>query len=524
MDEFRVAQIFGETTFRRGKDYFEEGRVLYAIKLEDIIIGEVMGTERYRTRVTVSSLSSRCSCPVRVNCKHGVALILRYLSGAYIDGDRAMTELERAEKPVLLETLKNIIRDDPTLVLRIHDSEEEPSDRLVDSVEKQIDGMLNTMIINGYADEDFAESLAKLVKTNCSLMSKELILHILEFLVFNSDQYGYFYEDYGDYFYGDEVFENLADAYAQKPIETDDFPRLHRILEEDNYDLFYIFLTRMVTAENAPKLRGFKDEIRSLLDDESLYVEFLINAGDLEKAKNFLKGSEGLGESTMFNLCLRVDRDDALRLAEERKYYSSLIRYRLQTDDKEAALEIFRKSLKEEVRLESIDSLYARIFLAIKNVKPNDATGLLSRLFDICNRDGYFDLCIEIGIELNNVEMLQELMEIEYLLTPGSKLKLISYLSPYDPGGASEKLESYAEALINGKKDYTYDNAVRCIIKLKDLISVDEWTRYLEELYTRHSRKSSLWNKLKQEGIQVKKEGNSITVSYDKLKPSDGLI
>jgi len=516
VDEFRLAQIFGETTFRRGKDYFEEGRVLYAVKLEDIIIGEVLGTMRYRTRATVNGLSSICSCPVGVNCKHGVALILRYLSGAYIDGDRVMSELEKAEKPVLLETLKNIIRDDPTLVLRIHEAEEEPSDRLVDSIEKQIEMMLNTMMIRGYADEDFAESLAKLVKTNGPLMSKELILYVLEFLVFNSDQYGGFYEDYGDYYFGDEVFENLADAYAQKPVETDDFPRLRRVLEEDNYDLFYNFIIRMVTPENAPRLREFKDEIKSLLDDEPLYVEFLINAGYLEEAKNFLKGSEDLRESTIFNLYLRIDKDEALKLAEDRKYYSSLIKYHLKTDEKEAALETFRRSLNKGVRLDAMDSLYGRIFLAIKSDKPKDATELLSNLFNICYRDGYFDMCVEIGIELKNVGKLQELLETEYLLTPSSRIKLITYLSQYDPEGAREKLESYAEVLIDEKKDYTYDNAVTCIIKLKDLISVDEWTGYLEELYARHYRKSSLWKKLKEEGIQIKKEGKTITVSYDK--------
>jgi hypothetical protein len=516
MDEFRVAQIFGEKTFRRGKDYYEEGRVLYAVKLEGIITGEVLGTMRYCTRVNVNDLSSICSCPVRINCKHGVALILRYLSGAYMDGDRLICELERVEKPVLLEILKNIIRDDPALVLRIHEAEEEPGDILVDSIEKQIEVMLKTMMISGYADEPFAESLAKLVKTNGPLMSKELILHILEFLVFNSDQYGGFYEDYGDYYFGDEVFENLADAYAQKPLETDDFPRLHRIQEEDNYDLFYNFITRMVTAKNAPKLREYRDEIKSLLDDEPLYVEFLINAGYLEEAKNFLKGSEDLRESIIFNLYLKVDKDEALKLAEDRKYYSSLIRYYLKTDEKEVALETFRRSLNEEVRLDAMDSLHGRIFLAIKSDKPDDAAELLSRLFDICYRDSYFDMCVEIGIELKNLRMMQKLVEAEYWLTPSSRIKLIAYLSQYDPVSAREKLESYAEVLINEKKDYTYDNAVTCIIKLKDLMSVEEWTRYLEELYIMHSRKSSLWNKLKEEGIQIKKEGNTITLSYDK--------
>ena len=98
MDEFEVARVFGEKTFYRGKAYFEESRVLSAIKLENRVFGEVLGTEKYLTHITMDGSGSSCTCPVKDNCKHGAALILQFLSGNYIDGDNIMHDLERAEK------------------------------------------------------------------------------------------------------------------------------------------------------------------------------------------------------------------------------------------------------------------------------------------------------------------------------------------------------------------------------------------------------------------------------------------
>ncbi len=515
MDEFEAARVFGEKTFRLGKDYFEEGRVLSAIKLEDRVIGEVLGTEKYQTQVTVSGLASRCTCPVRVNCKHGAALILQYLNGVYVDGDSIMRELERAEKPELLKTLKSLIGDDPTLLLSIQQTRREPSDKLEVSVEKQFKKTLKNITDSGYADETFAESFAKLVKTNSTLMSKELIFYVLEFLIMNSEQYGYFYDDYSDYAFSEDIFENLADAFAQKQLETDDFQRLQKIQEEDNYDLFYPFLNRLATTENAPRLRAFKDQIRSVLDDAPLYIEFLINAGEKEEAKNFLRRSRGLGEKTVFDLYLKIDKDEALKLAEDRKYFSSLIRYQHQTNAKGEAVETFRRSLNEGVNLESSPELYGRIFTTIQSTRPEDATELLSRLFDICYRDNYYALCVDTGIELKNTEMLRRLLEMktDYWFTPDTKLKLLRFLSLYDPENARKNLESFIKDLIDEKTDYAYDNTIRCIIELKGLMSKEEWIGYLKGLYTKHSRKIKLWSKIKANGIQVKKEGDKLTIS-----------
>lgn len=76
MDEIEIRRVFGKETFRRGRNYFEEGRVDNAVKLGDFLFAEVHGTSKYLTRIRVDILESRCSCPVGYNCKHGAALAL----------------------------------------------------------------------------------------------------------------------------------------------------------------------------------------------------------------------------------------------------------------------------------------------------------------------------------------------------------------------------------------------------------------------------------------------------------------
>lgn len=71
----------GQTTASRGRSYQKSGQVscVYQISL-DTICGSVHGTKLYHTMVSIrEGISSRCTCPVEYDCKHGVALVLEYL-------------------------------------------------------------------------------------------------------------------------------------------------------------------------------------------------------------------------------------------------------------------------------------------------------------------------------------------------------------------------------------------------------------------------------------------------------------
>ncbi|PWR76338.1 SWIM zinc finger domain-containing protein [Methanospirillum stamsii] len=73
---------FGQKTVSRGKSYQKGGQVVNVYQIaDDVLCGEVQGSELYHTVVSLSgNRTSTCSCPVEIDCKHGVALILEYLN------------------------------------------------------------------------------------------------------------------------------------------------------------------------------------------------------------------------------------------------------------------------------------------------------------------------------------------------------------------------------------------------------------------------------------------------------------
>src|SRR5919112_4055332 len=87
-DDERLARDFGELTLMRGREYAVTGRVtdLAVNEASSIVVlrARVRGTagRTYSTAVTLVDdahedyLTSRCSCPVAVLCKHGAAVVV----------------------------------------------------------------------------------------------------------------------------------------------------------------------------------------------------------------------------------------------------------------------------------------------------------------------------------------------------------------------------------------------------------------------------------------------------------------
>lgn len=77
-------------------------------------------------------------------------------------------------------------------------------------------------------------------------------------------------------------------------------------------------------------------------------------------------------------------------------------------------------------------------------------------------------------------------------------------------------LEAFAEDLINEKTDFAYENAVKCILSLKVLMSKEEWTEYLKELYRRHYRKINLWSKIELKVSKSKRKETTYSSHKDR--------
>lgn len=100
-DEASLRRMVGNDTFLRGRDYARRGAVLNAQFVHDRgqAFGQVLGSAGTPYTATaavakspdgqLSSFRGHCTCPVGVNCKHTVALVLAALPGVAPDDDAA---------------------------------------------------------------------------------------------------------------------------------------------------------------------------------------------------------------------------------------------------------------------------------------------------------------------------------------------------------------------------------------------------------------------------------------------------
>jgi len=524
----QIEHAFGTETFRRGEEYFHNGRVLEAIKFRAIVYGEVLGTSRYKTKVDlVNGVSSECSCPVGYDCKHGVALALYYLKGHCADGDKALQEINAAGKFELLKALEKLIEDDPMLLpkvanaLRIEQEGEgkrQHDPKLIALVEKRVKSMLRMLERGEEYAGGFVQSFADLVKSNQNYMSKDLIFFALEFLVKNSEDYGYFYDDYSDSTFGEAVFESLCDALVRKPINEGDFRRLVDLKKNDEYDMLETFMARIAIPENAKalsKLPSAQKGVKELLAeyDEALYVEFLINSGGIDEARIIIRDTKiaGLNEEERFDLYLKIDEKEALEFARERRYYHCLADHYHGKGDYKEVVDIFRTVIQNRGGTPQrwlndgcgLSILLRKIFDSLRRNRPSDYGDLARGLFRVSYRLSEYALCVEVGIALNEPKLLYTVLEGKnsHLLDPESRIKLLEHLSKSDPERAVKELKSLTDKLIEEKKDYSYDQAVKCTLIVKRLIKEDEWRTYLRSLSEAHYRKINLWKSLKRKGI-----------------------
>ncbi|MCB0535585.1 MAG: SWIM zinc finger family protein, partial [Saprospiraceae bacterium] len=89
-----IQDVFGQTTYLKGKHYFHQNRVIWfeatAETANTIILGaRVKGSndQQYHQTIAIAkrghypNINGRCSCPVGYNCKHVVAAYLAYKAG-----------------------------------------------------------------------------------------------------------------------------------------------------------------------------------------------------------------------------------------------------------------------------------------------------------------------------------------------------------------------------------------------------------------------------------------------------------
>jgi hypothetical protein len=519
MSEKEIRRVYSETIFERGLDYFNEGKVSNAIKLKDKVFGVVVGTDRYKTEVNLDNFESKCSCPYGRNCKHGVALLLQYFNGDYVDGDEIMKKLEDMDREELKDIIEKMISMNPanlSYLVTYPSPGEKISGKLIESVDKEIKSRLKRLR-HEVADAEFVDDFWRFIKVNENALTKEQIFYMLEFLIKNCEDYGYFYDDYSDSYFGDLIFENLCDAFAKKELNDGDFNKLDRLAEMDDYDMLSPFFYRMVAAENATRLKSFEGYVREFLDEDS-YIEFLINCGLVEKARGLIEKDISLGKERRFRLYLRINRDDAIEFARRNELYSSLIQYYHEIGAHDEAVGLFKEvagDTGERKYLEADPYLYRDIFDSVnKSKKREGLEEVLRTLFGICYSFKFYGLCADVGIKLGDRGLLSKLIDKKsnHKFDANSKIKLLKYLKEDYRDEVEKELKEFAEALIREKSNYAYEKAVKCVILLREIVGKEEWEEYLKKLYRAHFRKMNLWAEFKNQGVYLKAEKGAVSI------------
>lgn len=528
LKESDIREVYGETIFERGMDYFEDDRVTSVIKLKNKLTGEVEGSDTYRTDVNLNNLQSECSCPYGINCKHGVAVLLQYLEGEYSDADEITNRLDRMSREELRKVIDTLISVNPSnmLYLGVNAEKDEKTDETwTEVLDKQIESRLNRIKYSN-ADAGFVDDFARFIKANETVMTKEQVFHILEFLVDNCEEYGYFYNDYSDSYYGEEIFENLCDAFAKKQLEKKDFARLKNLSERDNYEMLGTFLHRLSEVENPANLKDFEDYVHEFLD-ESSYVEFLINCGLTEKARMIIESSESLGEESRFRLYLRIDEGSALEFAFRNGAFSSLIKYYHEKGAYDEAVRLFVEVTNDRSnvwKLKNDPILYRNIFDSIKKrEKKKDEEKVLRAFFEKCFSFQYFGLCADAGLMLGDKRLLRELINEKsgYDFDVEKKVRVLEYLKEDYQEDVIRELKRLASSLINQTGNHQYNKATECVFLLRSLMDEDKWNEYVKGLYEVHSGKRNLWKEFTNKGIYLKKRKGEVTLdekSYDSVK------
>lgn len=528
LKEAAIKRVYGETIFERGMDYFEDERVTNVIKLKNTLIGEVMGSAIYKTQVDLDNLGCDCSCPYGTNCKHGVAVLLQYFNEEFNDGDEVMKRLDGMNREELRGVIDKLISMNPSnlMYLDVHSADDEKSHEIrVEALDKQIKSKLKR-IEYSQADAGFVDDFARLIKVNEDVLTKEQIFEILEFLVDNCEEYGYFYDDYSDSYYGDEIFENLCDAFVKKQLEERDFEKLNDLSGRDDYDMLSSFFYRLSEVENPANLKDFEGHVHEFLDEDS-YVKFLINCGLIEKAERLIESNESLGEESRFRLYLRIDKGSALEFGYRKGFYSSLIRYYHEIGAHDEAVRLFREVVNDEEKRKQLKDdlhLYRDIFDSItKSEKKEGLEEVLRSLFERCYSLNYYGLCVDAGMKLDDKRLLRELMDkkTDYYFDVEDKIRLLEYLKDEYREDAVRELKGLANSLIKEKENHSYKKAVECVFLLRRIMSKDKWDEYAKGLYEGHSRKINLWSEFTRRGVYLKKRMGAVTLEdkgYDIVK------
>lgn len=281
VEKSEILVSFGKKTYDRGEDYFLEGHVETGVKKGTMLYGAVMGTERhpYRTRVEVTDeIYSECSCPVGNMCKHGVALLLKWVEDrtSFVDIDDLLASFQKKRKEELIDLLVLMLGNDPLLAVKLAFTEQ-VSKKKVTSID--ISKRFNRFLLRHqdyFSMSEFKvefENLKSIGDTYASENQEDAVKIYLSLIKNGIELFEYGIDD-SDGDLGDLIMECVEDTTGCIQKLTEDqkrevIPEIVEIMKLDDYGLE----TEMMLFEIATK-ENFRIVENAVLDRvQSLDVE-----------------------------------------------------------------------------------------------------------------------------------------------------------------------------------------------------------------------------------------------------------
>ncbi|WP_175060123.1 SWIM zinc finger domain-containing protein [Thermococcus sp. 2319x1] len=454
-----LRRVFGSRVFERGERYYREGRVIGVVKIGDKLYAKVKGSKTYAVEFDLKKNVSYCTCPYGMNCKHGVSAFFAYSNGEFFDGDAFLRSLEDRSKSEILETLREILEDNPDILLGITED--------VSSYFK------------GHISYESALRINRILKRK--KIPKEKAWELVKYICKHYYDFEGFYDDYRDLYYGDLVLEPLFEL-IERGLSKEDFDHFVEILElseipEDVYKYAYGVLLR-----NAWR---FREEILNASDvSVKLKAPLLAKIGEKKKAEEMILNSD-LSLKEKVALLLEVNPELARELGLKLSDYSLLIEYFGKKRNYEEVLEIYAES-------DGLGYLVSYVCDAIK------ATGKLDMFEEILKKESK-SIAFLCALELNLGDRLAELFPSaleEYMKGMLSRsavldsLSIIQDLRPLIPS-----VERIIEFEVAKKNRGAYEFAAK-LLNLVKKVDREEYERLVKKLKEKYPKVRVLWEVL----------------------------
>jgi uncharacterized Zn finger protein len=397
LTEDTIKQIFGNTTFFKGQDYYKNGHVQGTVKLEDTLFAQVMGSspEPYEVRALIkdSEISTKCTCPLGNMCKHGTALLLKWVfePSSFIDADRFLESLDGISKDEIINMIGRAIKQHPSLVIEFTREEREKTRINIDAISKKIAWITSGELDYYHIDDaryklDEIKNIADRLKEEKSLKdAAEMYFVLVEGCVDAFDEGA----DDSNGSMGDLAISCIKDfnecvEQMNDPVYNNRLlGKIMNLVKSEDYGLETSdMLDSVINDENIKRVEKYflekLDETRKIASDSSYRY-------NKEKSLRILNGLyEKLG---MPDERLRLAREE---LVDKEDYYR-LAKILFEEKRFEEAFDIAKKGLMMPGESYPMNDLYFDIVRALIGVRPdmidfnlslNVALDQLSRNFD----------------------------------------------------------------------------------------------------------------------------------------------